>query len=347
MIAAFAKNGANIKSLFSFSNNILDRHSYLQQTYGVLKKSLGNPTFISTHARGFRYLFWLTQAMFTAHNNSTVYTRENTEFYNALWIRKITGNSIRIVHEVHKLIAPHSNKSVTNIPFFDKLSQADGIVFIDEALRDRVLSKLNLKAPTIVAPSGANILSLSSTKSPTPTAKIVLGYFGKIVEDKGVFLLADSMRFLPERYHLKCIGRIDPETQREMLHRIGNDRRVVFTGHVNHSELQKELSDVHISIIPSISSDKYLSPLKLTESLALGLPLVCTPVEHLKRLVKHEKNAIFAISFHPQDLANAILKLGSDPNCMSAMSAENLEYASQFSWDTRARRILDFIKFIN
>ena len=349
MVAAFVKNGVLVDSLISFADEISDRSFYLQKTYGLSENSLGNSTFISKRARGLRYSIWLTRCIFGQSPAPVVFTRENTELRKALLLRSISRRPIQIIHEVHKITSSDPSQKGNNHreknSVFKKLSQANGLIFIDEDLRARVLAKLNLETPSLVAPSGVNIAAFSSRNQNIPSSEIVLGYFGNITEDKGIFLLADALRYLPKKYRLKCVGRVTPETRSEIFRRIENDtQRITFTGYLNPADLPSAMSDVHISIIPSISHDKFLSPLKLAESLALALPIVCTPVDHLKRLVQNEKHAIFADSFHPQDLANAILKLGNAPDVMSQMSIDNRAHAQLFSWEARAKHIIEFIK---
>ena len=348
MVASFVKNGALVNSLISFADEISDRSFYLQKTYGLSENSLGNSTFISKRARGLRYSMWLIRSIFGQSPIPVVFTRENTELNKALLLRFISRRPIQIIHEVHKIPSfdpsdKGNNQRKKNI--FKILSQANGLIFIDEDLRNRVFANLNLEIPSLIAPSGVNIAAFSSQNKNLPSSEIILGYFGNVTEEKGVFLLADALRYLPKKYRLKCVGRVTSEARSEMLRRSGNDaQRINFTEHLSHAELPLAMSDVHISVIPSISHDKFLSPLKLAESLALGLPIVCTPAEHLKRLVEEEKHAIFANSFHPQDLANAISKLGNAPDTLSQMSIENRAHAQLFSWDARARNIIEFIK---
>lgn len=350
MVASFVKNGALVNSLISFADEISDRSFYLQKTYGLSENSLGNSTFISKRARGLRYSMWLIRSIFGQSPTPVIFTRENTELHKALLLRFISRRPMQIIHEVHKIPSfDPSNKDnhQREKNLFKNLSQVNGLIFIDKDLRDQALAKLNFETPSLVAPSGVNIATFSSRNTTQPSSEIVIGYFGNITEEKGIFLLADALRFLPKKYRLKCVGRITSETRSEILRRIDNDtQRINFTGHLNPVDLPTAMSDVHISVIPSISNNKFLSPLKLAESLALGLPIVCTPVEHLKRLVQNGKHAIIANSFHPQDLADAISKLGNAPDTMLKMSIENRTHAQLFSWDTRARHIIEFIKLL-
>lgn len=349
MVSSFASNGALVSSLVSFGDEISDRCYYLQKTYGLSDNLIGNMTFISKRARGLRYSLWLIRCILHQSPTPVIFTRENTEFTRALRLRFISRVPLRIVHEVHKTPSfdpiDKANAQKDNLNYFKKLSQASGLIFIDENLRNRVLPELNLEVPSLIAPSGVNVSAFSSRNMNLPSSEIVLGYFGNITEEKGVLLLAEALRYLPNNYRLKCIGRVTSEMRSVMLSRIGNDtQRINFTGYLNPADIPSAMSDVHISIIPSISHDKFLSPLKLAESLALGLPIVCTPVEHLKRLVQNEKHALFAKSFQPKDLANAILKLGNAPETLSQMSMNNRAHALLFSWDARAKHIIDFIK---
>jgi glycosyltransferase involved in cell wall biosynthesis len=349
MVSSFVSNGALVSSLISFADEIPDRRLYLQKTYGLSENSLGNMTFISKRARGLRYFLWLIRCIFCQPAPPVIFTRENTEFTKALRLRFISRTPLTVVHEVHKTPSFSTSDKTSiqknDLNYYKKLSQANGLIFIDKNLRNRVLPKLNTETPSLVAPSGVNISAFSSRNINLPSSEIVLGYFGNITEEKGVFLLAEALHYLPNNYTLKCVGRVSSETRLEMLRRIGNDtKRINFTGYLNPADLPTAMSNVHISVIPSISHDKFLSPLKLAESLALGLPIVCTPVEHLKSLVENEKHAIFAKSFEPKDLAHAISKLGNSPHALSQMSIKNRAHAQLFSWDARAKHIIEFIK---
>ena len=120
--------------------------------------------------------------------------------------------------------------------------------------------------------------------------------------------------------------------------------RIEFRGNVPQTALPRALEGVHISVIPLIHEGLFFSPLKLAESLAMGLPLVCTPIQHLKHRLQDGNHAIFAEAVSPQALARAICTLGESPDLMLRMQRENRAYAQQFSWEKRAQGIVEFMR---
>ena len=115
-------------------------------------------------------------------------------------------------------------------------------------------------------------------------------------------------------------------------------------GYVDHASLPHAMQGVHISVIPSIMKNQFLSPLKLAESLAMGMPIVCTPMPHLQHILTSEKNAVFAHEATPEGLAAAIRRLGDFPQRLIAMQQENRNYAEKFSWESRAQGIIHFMQ---
>ncbi len=344
MVAAFARHAPHVHAALFFSDSIPDRNRYLRECYGVGLDALGDSFCASTRLRGIRYGYWLLKCMHAARN-PVVYTRENTELERALLVRRLFRKKIRVVHELHKLGREGGGRE--DDAFMSLLSRADGLVFIDEGLREDVCARPGCRVPSLVAPSGVNLDAFYSRTIVIPGPTICVGYFGTVTPEKGVFLLAEAFSLLPGTYRLKFVGPVSDDVRAGIVHRAGEaGGRIEFAGYVQPADLPAALADVHISAVPSVSPDKFLSPLKLAESLALGLPMVCTPLEHLKRLVADGEHCVFARDLSPRAFAEALIALGSCPDLMNAMARSNRSHATSFSWDERARRILAFIEGI-
>jgi len=79
--------------------------------------------------------------------------------------------------------------------------------------------------------------------------------------------------------------------------------------------------------------------MKLNESLALGLPVVATPLKifgSVASLVHTAKNC------SPQGLAEAIYEVATTPELALGLRQRGLEEAQKFTWSGRVRRILEF-----
>jgi len=85
--------------------------------------------------------------------------------------------------------------------------------------------------------------------------KFVIGYVGRLCEFKGVFLLLDLMRRLPEHVHLLLIGS-GPEEQ-SLIQRAdsyGIKHRVHFAGAISYKELPRYMNCIDVGIIPSLTT---------------------------------------------------------------------------------------------
>lgn len=348
MVEAFERCGIPTSAFLSFAPNLSLPPLFLKEKYGINPDYFQKATFTTQKMRGAHYLLWLFQHILT-FEKTTVYTREGTEARRLALLRHLRHPALPHFHEVHKYDIDFSSKAVEEKRKIKSLatlfSKVNGLIFIDETLQEQAQNNLHLTVPSCVAPSGVNLSCFEGRPTALPGQEILIGYFGKIVAQKGVNLLLESFRLLPPSYHLRLVGKTEEKDRSLLLSLAGEAAsRVQFTGHVDHAHLADAMKGVHISVIPSVSKTQFLSPLKLAESLAMGLPIVCTPLPHIQRLLEEGKHAVFAPDISPAGLADALIKLGSSPEKLAGMSQENRSYAHAFSWEARARRIIRFME---
>lgn len=348
MLAAFSTCSARVQSFFSF-----DAQLYSEEFFGSIHDwnsgELGEYATAPQPGRGLRYSWWLASRILLSEKESLIYTRENWAARQALGFRFLHFPPLPVFHEVHKFNFDMHSTTVSALrrrkKMCDLLARVNGVVFIDEGLRQLACEHLGLRVPSHVAPSGVALSIFGQRPAAPVSSEVLLGYFGKISEDKGVMLLAGALRLLPEQYRLRLVGDIAEKDKGLLLTAAGEAAgRIEFKARVTPVLLAEAMQGVHISIIPSILENQFLSPLKLAESLAMGLPLVCTPMPHLKRNLEHGKHALFAEDMTPEALARAIRALGNSPELMERMQRENRNYAQQFSWEKRAQGIMEFMR---
>lgn len=82
--------------------------------------------------------------------------------------------------------------------------------------------------------------------------KFVLGYAGRLLAIKGVFLLIEMMRHLPEHVHLLLVGAGPEESRlRDMAGAFGVAHRIRFVGSIPYPELPSYMNCMDIGIAPS------------------------------------------------------------------------------------------------
>lgn len=88
--------------------------------------------------------------------------------------------------------------------------------------------------------------------------KFILGYIGRLLECKGIFLLLEAMRALPEHVHLLIVG-IGPQEER-LRQRIAQDRleeRVHLLGNIPYHQLPRYMNCLDIGIVPSQTTARW------------------------------------------------------------------------------------------
>jgi glycosyltransferase involved in cell wall biosynthesis len=120
-----------------------------------------------------------------------------------------------------------------------------------------------------------------------------------------------------------------------MLSRLKNTsgEQVTFFGHVDDRVKYELLSRAHIVLIPSIREGWGLI---VTESNAMGTPVIAYDVNGLRDSVIDGKNGILDKDRTPESLAISALSILNDTERLHRLSVEALEYSRQFSWDKTA-----------
>jgi len=112
-----------------------------------------------------------------------------------------------------------------------------------------------------------------------------------------------------------------------------NDKNITFFGHVSHQTKFDLLSKAHLVLVPSIREGWGLI---VTESNAMGTPVVAYDVNGLRDSVVEDKNGTLVKDKTPESLARAALKMLNDKEMLQKLSRTSLEHSRQFSWDSTA-----------
>ena len=348
MLAAFSTCARRVNSFFSFNKDLGDPKTFLQTYSGRSFEQLGECVIAPRELRGVRYPLWLGRRILLAEKDSLIYAREETEVLRARLLRHLHAPALPLFYEVHKFDFGEQEGSLQKEKRRQELCKllagTSGVIFVDQALLDQAQAEFGLRAPAHIAPGGVDIGMFGRRRASLPSSEVLVGYFGKIDEEKGALLLARALRFLPDRYRIRFVGDISEKDRERLLHLAGDAvSRIELKDKVSQAHLADAMDGVHISVIPLINKEKFFSPLKRAESLAMGLPLVCTPIPHLRHVLQDGKHALFAEAVTPEALAKAIKTLGDSSALMERMQAENRAYAQQFSWEKRAQGIVEFM----
>ncbi|MBO4341249.1 MAG: glycosyltransferase [Bacteroidales bacterium] len=238
--------------------------------------------------------------------------------------------------------------------FFDKpltkyfLNGCTGFVSMSESVEKDLLS-LRPDAPHILR--SHPLYSHFGSRIPREEACRMLGtdpekktllFFGLIREYKGLDILLEAFRDLPEDYQVVVAG--EPYGSFEKYQKIidtlpGKDRVFLFTDYVKDSDVKKYFSASDLVVLPYRSATQ-----SGISSVALNfdLPMVVTDVGGLASTIGSRGTGIVASSPDPEAVKTEILRYFTDPSlresCREAIGREK----KRLGWDAFMDAVLDF-----
>ncbi len=129
------------------------------------------------------------------------------------------------------------------------------------SVTDHVRRRLQLPRSEVIyhGISTASPSSSSILEPPPASAPLCFGYIGRLVSEKGLPLVLESVKELDRRgykFHLKLIGDGPERARLEALTDSLNLRsRVTFTGYLQGDRLELALRDIHALVLPSICEE--------------------------------------------------------------------------------------------
>jgi len=112
-----------------------------------------------------------------------------------------------------------------------------------------------------------------------------------------------------------------------------NYKDIKFFGHVQNEVKYDLLSKAHAVLIPSVREGWGLI---VTESNAMGTPVIAYDVNGLRDSVQDGRNGILLRDKNPESLAKSAVKLFADKEKLRSLTINALEYSRQFNWDNTA-----------
>jgi len=177
--------------------------------------------------------------------------------------------------------------------------------------------------------------------------KVVL-YTGHFYGWKGVYTLIESALYLNPKIKIVMIGGL-PQDQAKMKKFILDFKlkNVYLHDFIEHSQLIKFIKSADILVLPNTAEEersaKYTTPIKLFESLASGVPLIASDLESFKDYLVNNENAILFQADNPKNLAEKINYLAGNREVAQKIACKALAEALKYSWEERAKKIINFI----
>lgn len=203
-------------------------------------------------------------------------------------------------------------------------ARADARITASTFVRDR-LAASGFDAPVSVRPYGHDVGWLDSAPAKAPSSsRLRVGFIGQIVRHKGVHVLLDALRRLPQhvraRLDVRIYGDPDqaPEYVAELTRMMGDPPLASFAGIYAHDETGHVFATLDVLVVPSLWFD---FPLIIHESFASGTPVVATRLGAMAEVITHGVNGLLFERGNAQELADHLRTLAETPTMLDTLKS--------------------------
>ncbi|MDP2784979.1 MAG: glycosyltransferase, exosortase A system-associated [Sulfurimicrobium sp.] len=201
--------------------------------------------------------------------------------------------------------------------------RADAVTTICEGLRSDIVARGIPSDKVTVIPNAVDIEKFSVGGAPDEALKAqlglagarVLGFIGSFYAYEGLDLLLTALpRILDQAPDVRVLlvgGGPQDEALKQQARQLGIADKVVFTGRVPHSEVNRYYDLVDVLVYPrhSMRLTELVTPLKPLEAMAQGRLFVASDVGGHKELIRDGETGVLFKAGDPQSLADKVLGL--------------------------------------
>ncbi len=280
------------------------------------------------------------------------YTRDTTIAY---WLVRM---GLPTVYEAH--VAPNRGQRWL-LGKITRHSLMRLVVVLTSFLRQRFLDMGFSSDRVIVLPDGVDLDLFKGLPSKDdcrrrlglPLGRPIIGYIGRfqtLEMEKGIPELVEAMKDLSSVNSaeplLLCVGGpMDAvPTYLELARRIGIPQdRLRFVDRVPNTEVPYWIRAFDVALAPFPRVDHYayfMSPLKLFEYMATGVPILATDLPSIREVLRHGENAWLVPPGDPKALAEGIRHLLENPDLAERLAQQARKDVRQYTWKRRAAVIL-------
>lgn len=198
-----------------------------------------------------------------------------------------------------------------------------------------------------VYPSGARYVRTDEFDVRTPYAEReqVVGFIGRLDEEKGIRELAAVAKRLPQELGFRFVGDGDLrewlETELAAEIEAGS---VEVTGWVDHEDVPAHLNEMRLLVLPSQPTEGL--PTTILEALACGTPVYASPVSGVPDVVREGETGFRIESREPAALAEGIESIfaRNDLGAISRRGRDTIE--QEYSFDTACERYRSILRSV-
>ena len=284
-----------------------------------------------------RIYFGFDSALYLKKKNSLIITRSLfSSFFLTLFKKK---------HflEIHNKLQGISKIIFLNFGFM-RSKYIQKLIFITKPLEK--LYKNNYYR-SIVLPDAVDTKDFKKKIKIKKRVKKIL-YIGSFYDGRGIEIILEVAKKLKE-YKFELIGNRNNISAKDFK-AIKNIR---ILNYLKYNLVSKKILEADLLLMPynpnfvginsknkTSETSKFMSPLKMFEYLASGVPLISSEIDVLKEILTHRSNCIMVKKYEPQMWIDEIKKIDKNFRLRKKISKNGLLTAKKHSWEIRVKKII-------
>jgi glycosyltransferase involved in cell wall biosynthesis len=205
----------------------------------------------------------------------------------------------------------------------DTLNHVDAIISPSDFLRSTFIEAGVEPKRIIFSRQGRDFPNLrAETLEKTPSSQLRIGYIGQIASLKGVHVLFEAIRQMPDvALTVRVYGDTTPFPKyTERLRRlIAQDERLRLAGVYQSQEVGNILRELDVIVVPSLWYEN--SPNVILEAFAHRTPVIASNLGGMAELVRAGENGLLFAPGDANDLARQLQRLLDEPHLLSILRA--------------------------
>ena len=228
---------------------------------------------------------------------------------------------------------------------------ADAYVTITQTLADDLGTRYGTRGRVFVVPDGANPvaegLPSRSREGGERSAKagVRVAYAGHLYPWKGVDVFLHALaatRGVDGLIVGGHPGEADLARVTDLAKSLDLGDRLTITGLLRPHEVAAALGGAQVFVLPNVAtavSERYTSPLKLFEYLALGRAIIASDLPALREVLTHDETAWLVPPGDDRALADALSLLATNQPLRERLGQAARKLSQEFTWERRAERL--------
>lgn len=263
---------------------------------------------------------------FNSNNYDIAFTNYSPFFHRCL---DLISKKLRVFSILHSELNCVINAGLFNINKIEK------VICVSDGVKQKAIKNKNsIKNKAIVIPNGVYIPEhWKKEKYDFSSKKINLVYFGRITEEKGVFLIPNMLSHCISHgvdLDLTIIGDgIALEKLKKTISDKALNKYVTYTGHLEQEKAHELLENQDIIILPSYNEGQGLTYI---EGMARGLiPIVSNIKGITDNVIKDHENGYLCAIGEQKEFSSRIIQLYKNRRLMKYMSCNAWKYSNNFN----------------